>query len=339
MPSALALVLLLLGLLAPLTGTAEATATGLLSDVVFADDAAVAHGPELARRSLSPLTALRLRSQVASGSAIDLARERFTLYVPAEAPPHGYGLMVYVSPWPGATVPSGWSAILDRHGLIFVGAANAGNDANTFERREPLALLAVHNVMTRYPVDPQRVFVGGFSGGSRVAERLALAYPDLFRGALLDAGSDPIGDALPLPPADLFRRFQEVSRLVYLTGQRDDFHGNEDRLSQRSMRGWCMFGLDTATRAWAGHDQADPASLDRALAVLEQPVSADPHPLADCRARLDQEMAAQFRAIEALRAGGKLDGAWALLAKTDAHYGGLAAARTLEVAAQLAASR
>ena len=58
-------------------------------------------------------------------------------------------------------------------------------------------VLAAYNVMKRYAVDPQRVFVSGFSGGARVAMRLALAYPDLFRGALMDAGSDPIGDAIP----------------------------------------------------------------------------------------------------------------------------------------------
>lgn len=336
MSPALARFLLLFGLLAPLVGRA---ATDGQNDAAFTGSFALSDRTELARRSLSPLNALRLREQIVHGPAIDPTREKFTLSVPGEAPPAGYALMVYVSPWPGATVPSGWGPILDRHGMIFVSAANAGNDAHTFERREPLALLAARTVMTRYPVDPQRVFVGGFSGGSRVAERLALAYPDLFRGALLDAGSDPIGDALPPPPADLFRRFQEASRLVYLTGEHDDFHINEDRLSQRSMQAWCVFGIDTEIMAWTGHDQADPASLNRALDALVKPPAVDPDRLAVCRAQLEQEMTAKFREIEDLRAGGTLDGAWALLAKVDAHYGGLAAARTLELAARLAAPR
>jgi len=71
-----------------------------------------------------------------------------------------------------------------------VTAANSGNDAPTIDRREPLALLAAHNTMKQYPVDPQQVYIGGFSGGARVALRLALAYPDVFHGALLNAGSD-----------------------------------------------------------------------------------------------------------------------------------------------------
>jgi len=73
-----------------------------------------------------------------------------------------------------------------------------------------MALLAAYNTMKQYPVDPQQVYIGGFSGGARVALRLALGYPDVFHGALLNAGSDPAGTLdVPLPPADLFRRFQE----------------------------------------------------------------------------------------------------------------------------------
>src|SRR5207302_469453 len=102
-------------------------------------------------------------------------------------------------------------------------------------RREPLALLAAHNLMRRYPVDPERVYVGGFSGGARVAMRLALGYPDLFRGAILNAGSDPIGGAeIPLPPRELFMRFQSSTRIVYVTGERDDPHVSDDSVSMQS---------------------------------------------------------------------------------------------------------
>jgi poly(3-hydroxybutyrate) depolymerase len=52
-----------------------------------------------------------------------------------------------------------------------------------------LALIAAQNAMAQYSVDPQQVYIGGFSGGSRVALRLALGYPDVFHGALLNAGS------------------------------------------------------------------------------------------------------------------------------------------------------
>ena len=72
---------------------------------------------------------------------------------------------------------------------------------------EGRGLLAAYNLMERFHADPDRVFVGGFSGGSRIAMRLALGYPDLFHGVLLNAGGDPLGNAEagapPLPPRDL----------------------------------------------------------------------------------------------------------------------------------------
>ena len=93
----------------------------------------------------------------------------------------------------------------------------------TLTRRAPLALLAAYNLMSRYPVDAQKVYVGGFSGGARIALRLALAYPDLFHGALLNAGSDPLG--MPGRPhrrsPQLLQQFQESTRLVYVTGEHD----------------------------------------------------------------------------------------------------------------------
>ena len=323
-------VLLSLGLL--LAGAGQAA--GLQTGVIFTEPAPLAAGPELARRTLSPLTALRLRQAIAD-QIIDLRQERFALYLPDPAPPQGYGLMVFVSPWPAAGLPSRWGPVLDRHGMIFVSAANAGNDAKTFERREPLALLAARNVMARYPVDPARIYIAGFSGGSRVALRLALAYPDLFRGALLDAGSDPIGGDMPPPPAALFRRFQEASRLVYLTGAHDDFHMDMDRRSQRSMQDWCMFDVATETMPWSGHDLADPASFDRGLDALARRNAADPARLAECRARIDRDMGADLQQVEALIAGDNRE-AWRRLSAFDARYGGLATERTLALAQRLA---
>jgi len=323
---------------------APAGGTGLQGYVQFTDYSPLSRSAELARRSLSPLNAIRVRQEAARSGhplpdqPIDLAQERFALYVPEQAPPEGYALLAFVSPWPGATVPARWPPVLDRHGMIFVVAANAGNETKTLDRREPLAVLAAVNVMARYRVDRARVYVGGFSGGSRVALRTALGYPDLFRGALLEAGSDPIG-VIPPPPPDLLRRFQETVRLVYLTGSRDQSHVDADSLSLRSLPDWCVFDVDTQAMPWTGHDLADPASLDRALDALGRHQATDPARLADCRARIDRELAAQLDQVAGLAAGSKPDDAWGPLARLDARYGGLAAPRSVELAERLSARR
>jgi dienelactone hydrolase len=313
--------------------------TGLQKDVVFTDYSPLSRSMELARRLLSPLNAMRVNQELArSGQAareqsIDLAHEKFALYVPAQAPPHGYALLVFVPPWQEATVPPRWTLALDRHGMIFVSAANSGNTADVLDRREPLALLAAYNIMRRYRVDPDRIYIGGFSGGSRVAMRIALGYPDLFHAALLDAGSDPIGNAqIPLPPADLFRQFQDSTRLVYATGQHDDANLDKDIHSRDSMQAWCVFHVDTVPMPWAAHDLADPASLNRALEALLEPAKSDSDKLVACRSRIEKELSAQLKHVEELIADGKRDDARTLLDKIDAHYGGLAAPRSTELA-------
>ena len=316
--------------------------TGLQSEVVFADYSPLAGSPELVRRLLSPLTVMQMRSQSARAGKplreqpIDLANEKFTLYVPTRTPARGYALLVFVPPWRGAVVPPHWIAALDRHDMIFVSASNSGNDADVLDRREPLALLAAHNVRQRYPVDPDRVYIGGFSGGSRVAMRLAVAYPDVFRAALLNAGSDSIGDGqLPLPAADLFRQFQDSTRLVYLTGQDDSVGLGQDVRSRESMQEWCAFDLQTQLILRAGHEAAGPAALDHALDALADHQRPDPQRLAACRARVAAGLAAGLERAKGLLERGKSAEAWSLLKKIDTRYGGLAAPDSLELARQI----
>ncbi len=333
----------LLGLLPWLAAAAtESYRTGLQSEVVFADYSPLAGNEQLVRRLLSPLAAAQVEQllsrskQELTGQAIDLAKERFTLYVPPQAPARGYALLVFVSPWDDAPLPPGWGAVLDEHGVIFVSAVRSGNKAPVLERREPLALLAAVNVMQHYPVDAGRVWVGGFSGGSRIALRLALGYPDLFRGALLNAGSDPLGtDAPPLPPPDLFARFQESTRLVYVTGERDTFHLSMDADSLESMRKWCAFDTTTHTSSGAGHELANPAAFSWALTALDARAQTDPGKLAACRAGVDRELAAQLARAQSLVAGGKQSQAKKLIEEIDRRFGGLAAPKSVELAAGL----
>jgi pimeloyl-ACP methyl ester carboxylesterase len=329
-----------------LLGTCFALA-GTLSHPVFTDYSPLSTNLELARRSLSPLTAAQLpRILTQSGTRlseqpIDLSQETFVLYVPSPAPPQGYALLVFVPPWHDARLPVGWTAVLDRYHVIFVSAARSGNEETVLGRREPLALLAEHNVLARYPVDPQRVYLAGFSGGARVAQRLALAYPDVFRGAILNAGSDPIGDAdIALPPRDLFLQFQSSSRLVYLTGEADLTHLEMAAVSMRSMRKWCVFDTDAEVisrtgRSLAAHEVADSAALSRALEAMLRPARPDPEKLASCRSGLDSELLAKLQQVDSLIATGKAAAAQESLKEIDRRFGGLAAPHAVELAGKI----
>jgi pimeloyl-ACP methyl ester carboxylesterase len=302
---------------------------GLSKDVTFGDYAAAASSSELARRMLTPLAFERIRPRLlgASGEPLDLAQERFVVYVPqGSPPPGGYGLLVFVPPWPEAALPKDWPRVLDRHGMIFVSAAHSGNAADTLDRRIPLALLGYENIRRRYPLDPNRAYVGGLSGGSRVALRVALAYPDLFRGALLNAGSDPLGsDGIALPPTDLFRRFQDSTRLVFLTGDRDEANLHNDLVSRKSLRDWCVLDVASVTMPRTGHQIADAPGLERALKALDAPNDVDAAKLASCRADVDHRLAADTAEAEAAMAAGDRARATDILNAIDARYGGTAA--------------
>jgi predicted esterase len=327
----------------PAIGDTVAAFTGLQSDVVFSDYSPLSSSAELLHRLLSPLNAVQVGEMLAHSAValrdqpIDLAQERFTLYVPSRPPTRGYGLLVFVPARENAMLPRGWAAILDRRGVIFVSAANSGNEANILDRRDPLALLAAHNIMQRFRVDPERIYIGGFSGGSRVALRLALAYPDIFRGAFLNAGSDPIGDAqTPLPPPELFSRFQEMTRIVYISGQNDAVNVDKDAASTQSMLEWCVFDWYAERTPWTGHEVAGPTVLGRALDMLDKHAEPKLARLNNCRFHINQELGKKIDQANDLLAAGNVDGARRLLNEIDTRYGGLAAPRSVDLAARIA---
>ena len=324
---------------------APLTPGSLQHNATFTRYSPLSRNAELGRRTLTPLTfgfgqrVLSATGQALREQPIDLTKEKFTVYVPPGAPPkNGYGLLVFVPSWPGATgLPRFWPEPLNRHGLIFVSAANSGNDVKILDRRLPLALLAYENVRAQYPLDPKRVYIGGISGGSRAALVTALAYPDVFRGALLNAGSDPIGGeaGIYLPPADLFRKFQEQTRLVYVTGDRDEVNLLDDEVSRASMRDWCVFNIEVKIVRRLGHELLDPNSFHFALNALDRPSAVDAGELARCNARIQRELASKLADAEAAIARGDRHGAIAKLKAIDGHYGGLAAPAILELDAKL----
>lgn len=320
----------------------EVARPGLRTDVVFDQYSAFSSAAELQRRVLSPLQARLVDKELAksehalSQQSIDLAKETFTVYVPATRPAQGYAVLVFLFPWNHADLPARWSEALDRHGMIFVAPARAGNDESVLDRREPLALLAAHNILRRYPVDPERVYIGGLSGGSRVSLRLALAYPDLFHGALLNAGSGAFGNAkIRLPPADLMRRFQEGSRVVFITGENDKTQLDGDVLGRQSMQNWCAFDYMTVTVPSLEHDVLPAPAFNQGLDALEARNTPSSDKIVSCRARYEQELDGKLRQAEALRSGGRVDAATRVLDEIDVRFGGLAAPRSVELARRI----
>lgn len=300
----------------------------------------------IASRMLTPLTAARMRERIAKAhetladQPVDLNHERFRVFVPRDKPSSGrFGLLVFIPPWEDDHIPEGWSAVLEKHGTIFVSPVNAGNAVSPLGRRVPLALLAAYNVMTHYPVDPERVFIGGFSGGSRIALRLAVAYPDLFRGAFLDAGADPVGGQdVPLPDRALFDRFRSSSRMVFFTGALDEDHLLQASESTRALRRWCAADPVSRVEQRLGHEVAPASGLSWALLELEKPRPPASSVSTRCSERIDDELHAALASANAALTSGDLGASRKLLDQIDRRFGGLAAPDTVAMARTIAAS-
>jgi len=314
-----------------LLGAAAPIAPGLHPSITFDRASPLASTAEIVRRTFSPLAAQHIAATYSlAGQPIDIAHETFTLYVPEHRPPQGYALLVFVPPTELNKVPPGWAAVLDDKGVIFVSAAHSGNDTKVESRRMPLAVIAAEQLMHDYAVDPSRVLAGGFSGGSRVALRLVLAYPDVFHGALLNSDADPIGTAaIPLPPVDLFHRFQESSRVFYITGELDAAARGMQASSESSLQAWCVFDVHATAMPHAGHTPADARALSLALDTLLDPAPTRHDGLAECRARVQSELASEVQRIEALIATGDKAAARQALTGLDAKFGNLVAVQIL----------
>jgi predicted esterase len=329
-----------LGLLCLILVANVANAGQLLVDQVFDRYSPLVAADEFSRRVLSPTTSDRLqRFQVEIGhhakeQTVNLADERFDVFIPTRKPAAGYGLIVFVSPivrWP---LTYDWKKVLDRSGIIYVSAVRSGNQQNVYERRIPLALHALENVRARYPIDSERVIISGFSGGSRTAIRIAAAYADVFTGALLIGGAKVMGeeDFAP-PPAPIMEQLQRRMRVVYSTGKLDMPNRRLDGRSIEALETRCVAGVFKIAEGDIGHEVPDRKTLERALKRLQQPL--DEELLASqgrCAAQLAVRVDADVGAAEQAYQAGQLALAGERLGAADLAWGGLAADRLIALA-------
>lgn len=163
--------------------------------------------------------------------AYDVASERFRVILPKnEETNQALGLLVWISAENNARVSEDLVAQLAAHRLLLVSPLKAGNDRHPLDRFR-LALDGACNMCRLYPVDTKRIYVGGFSGGSRIASMLGVAYGDLFAGTLCICGVNfyldvrgPGGEQYPgtfIPDPGALARAKQVGRFALITGETD----------------------------------------------------------------------------------------------------------------------
>lgn len=295
---------------------------------------------QLISRVLSPLTQRDVKTRLTylkksvRQHHIKPGEESLDLYLPAVSKDVAVGLLVFIPPIDDFQLPREWWPVLEKHRLAVAVLKRAGNGQNTIERRIPLTLHALANVSEYRVIDDDRVYIGGFSGGARTAQIVAMGYPDIFRGALLFAGSDVVGEGIVPPSGDLMQVFQERSRIVLSTGSRDSVNVVRDAKAKRSLAKFCASGVDIVPQQGLGHELPGRAGFDKAVAALLESVK-QASGVKDCRVALNREISAKLDRIQAEANGLQTSERLKELAAIDALYGGLASPRSLALGESL----
>lgn len=216
----------------------------------------------------------------------DVKEARFRVYVPKDYE-HGqpYGLIVFMDRHRTSQLPGGYRAIADEHRLLAVGADQFPKD-HKINQTYGLVLDATHNMLKHYTIDRERVYLVGHDGGGSYASRLALTYPQYFRGGFYMFGVDyfrllpnpeepnkQFGPSFPAPAGNASRLLR-TSRFVVLTAKTSNGRAKAQSVFkegyQKDRLGYSEFiELDAVPR---GHAPAE--AFKRGLMVLDKPLAA-----------------------------------------------------------------
>lgn len=183
----------------------------------------------------------------------------FRVRVPAVDEPHG--VLVFVHPGFNAEPMPGWAEVLDRRNLIYIAAEGFGND-KPGNQRALAALLALTQMSRTQQIDAGRRYIGGMSGGGKMASQVLSRFPAYFDGARCIVGADYVSPG-PQRAAQMADK-----RMVFMTGDEDFNHYDV-------LAAYKRFVAAGVTRSHLmdidgfGHQYPDARQLDGALELLD----------------------------------------------------------------------
>lgn len=158
----------------------------------------------------------------------NLTQQKFHICVPP-----GYdgrkpfGVLAFINAGDEAGLPPGWKGVLAQQRLLSIAPQNVGN-ARDVSMRAGTTVVAIAKMMELYKVDPQRVYVAGFSGGAKVACVVAYHHPDLVRGVLPICGFIHPRLRPEFGPRDkeLLQKARDEVGFALITGPKDPNHAS-----------------------------------------------------------------------------------------------------------------
>lgn len=197
--------------------------------------------------------------------------QRYELFVPPEYNPKNkkktWPVVLFIS---AGAEPAGWQQFepaCRKQGVIFASPLAAGNDC-PMQQRVRIVLDVLDDLRRNYRTDPDRTYIGGISGGGRVACAIAFSLPELFGGAIPVCASGDLRE-------EGWLRQRVIDRLsvALLTGEQDFNRGEVERF-----RGPFLKEVGVNARVWVypgmGHTIPDARDLPEVLTWLDSGAAA-----------------------------------------------------------------
>lgn len=203
---------------------------------------------------------------LAPASEAQPARAKYRLLLPSgagaspSAPAAPVVLFVSAENEPAGT--DAWKPLCDKYGLVFASPWDAGNDCPTPERVR-IVLDVLSDLRRKFHVEPERTYIGGISGGARLASMIGFGLPEYFGGIIaVCAGGQPREEAW------LRRRMVDLLSIALITGEHDFNRAEIERY-----RGPMFAEMGVRARIWTvagmGHTLPSADVLDQAFNWLE----------------------------------------------------------------------
>jgi predicted esterase len=193
----------------------------------------------------------------------DSTKQQYELFVPPrknKSTP--LPAIIFLSPSSSAAGWKSFEKLCRTQGVLFASPLNAGNDCPQ-SRRVRIILDMLDDLRRNSNLDPDRTYLGGFSGGGRIACAIGFALPELFGGVIPVCASGDVRDE-----SWLRERVTGRISVALLTGDKDFNHGEVTRL-----RGPYLEAVGLRTKVWVqpglGHGIPNEKLMQEAFAWLE----------------------------------------------------------------------
>lgn len=173
------------------------------------------------------------------------------------------GVVVFVSPTDSGKPPKGWLELLQQKRLSWVAAEGFGNRQPSAQR-VLVALMGLSLAQRSATPDRKRIYIGGMSGGGRIASMTAPRFPQMFSGGLYIVGAN-----FWMPDDAKLKQLAAQNRYVFITGNEDFNHMDMKSVYSRYRKK----GLDASLLMdipGYGHEYPDVEQLGQAIAFLDE---------------------------------------------------------------------